>query len=242
MKITIFTEHNASMDGEEALKSYPEGMNACLKNFIAAAGHDVTMIVHDKDDDGSALTEEILKNTDVLVWWGHWYHGSVNPSVVDKVADYVNRGMGFLALHSAHESRPMQRLLGTSGALSWREMGENERVWVIEATHPVAKGLGKYIDIPHEEMYGEPFSIPAPDELVFISWFRGGEVMRSGCVFKRGYGKIFYFRPGHETLPTYKIKDVQTVILNAIDYLAPAAKVLDHSIKSVHVPDPPEKI
>lgn len=242
MKVTVFTEHNASMDGEEALRSYPEGMNECLRSFIASAGHEVTMLVHDKDDDGTMLTEQILKETDVLVWWGHWYHGTVNPAVVDMVADYVNRGMGFLPLHSAHESRPMQRLLGTSGALSWREMGENERVWVIEPAHPIAEGIGPYIDIEHEEMYGEQFSIPAPDELVFISWFRGGEVMRSGCVFNRGYGKIFYFRPGHETLPTYKNKDVQKVILNALQYVAPKREILGALIKSVHVPVPPEKI
>ena len=173
MKITIFTEHNASMDSPEAKLAYPEGMNECLRLLMTGDGHEVKMIVHGPDDDGSELTEEILKNTDVLVWWGHWYHGTVNPAVVDMVVDYVNRGMGMLALHSAHESRPMQRLMGTTGALSWREMGENERVWVIDRTHPVAQGLGEYIDIEHEEMYGEPFAIPAPDELVFISWFRG---------------------------------------------------------------------
>lgn len=242
MKITIFTEHNASMDSPEGKLAYPEGMNECLRLLIAGDGHEVTMIVHGPDDDGSELTEEMLKNTDVLVWWGHWYHGSVNPAVVDMVVDYVNRGMGMLALHSAHESRPMQRLMGTTGALSWREMGENERVWVIDKTHPVAQGLGDYIDIEHEEMYGEPFAIPAPDELVFISWFRGGEVMRSGCTFKRGFGKLFYFRPGHETLPTYHNEQIRRVILNALEYLKPARPVTTAPVKSFHAQTPPEKI
>lgn len=229
------------MDSEEAKVSYPEGMNACLQSFISKA-HDVKMIVHGKHDDGSELTEEILKNTDVLVWWGHWYHGLVSDSVVNMVADYVNRGMGFIALHSAHESKIFQKLVGTSGALSWREMGENERLWIIEHNHPIVAGIeGTHIDIEHEEMYGEPFSIPAPDELVLISWFKGGEVMRSGCVFNRGYGKIFFFRPGHETLPTYKNEQVQRVILNAIDYVKSIRPIAENPIKSVFV-EPLEKI
>ena len=242
MRVTLFTEYNASMDNDEAKASYPNGgMNPALEAFLKTE-NEVTTIIHSEGDDGSALTEEILKNTDVLVWWGHWYHGTVNPAVVDMVVDYVNRGMGMLALHSAHESRPMQRLMGTTGALSWREMGENERVWVIDKTHPVAQGLGDYIDIEHEEMYGEPFAIPAPDELVFISWFRGGEVMRSGCTFKRGFGKLFYFRPGHETLPTYHNEQIRRVILNALEYLKPARPVTTAPVKSFHAQTPPEKI
>ncbi len=241
MRVTLFTEYNDSMVDDEARVSYPEGMNAALEAFLKTE-NEVTTIVHSKDDDGSALTEEILKNTDVLVWWGHWYHGGVSDRVVDMVVDFVNRGMGFIALHSAHESKPFRRLVGTSGALSWREMGENERLWVIEHAHPITKGIDKYIDIPHEEMYGEPFSIPAPDELLFISWFRGGEVMRSGCVFNRGYGKIFFFRPGHETLPTYLIPEIQRVVLNAVKYVAPVSGVLDAPIKSVWVKEPPEKL
>ena len=241
MKITIFTEDNDSMVNEEARVSYPEGMNKCLFDFLSTY-HDVKMIVHSKDDDGTELTEEILQNTDVLVWWGHWYHGLVADSVVNMVVDYVNRGMGLLALHSAHESKVFKRLMGTSGALSWREIGENERVWFIQPTHPIVRGIeGGYIDIDPEEMYGEPFSIPDPDELVLISWFRGGEVMRSGCVFNRGYGKIFFFRPGHETLPTYKYEKVQKLLLNAIDYIKPYS-ILNKNVSSVHVPNPPEKI
>ncbi len=242
MKVTVFTEYNDSMAYPEALASYPDGgMNGALEKLLSTE-NEVTVIVHGKDDDGTALTEEILKNTDVLVWWGHWYHGTVADSVVTLVAEYVNRGMGMIALHSAHESKPFQRLVGTSGALSWREMGENERVWVIEHAHPVTEGIGDYIDIEHEEMYGEPFYIPAPDELLFISWFRGGEVMRSGCVFNRGRGKIFYFRPGHETLPTYNNEKIRRVILNAVKYVAPVGGVLAERISSVHVPNPPEKI
>lgn len=229
------------MHKEEALKNYPNGMNAVIKEFVSKE-HQVTLIEQTANDDGTALTDEILENTDVLIWWGHAYHGKVAESVIAKVVEMVNRGMGMVALHSAHESRPFQRLIGTTGALSWREIGENERLWIIEPTHPIFKGIDKtYIDLEHEEMYGEPFSIPAPDELLLISWFRGGEVMRSGCVFNRGFGKVFYFRPGHETLPTYYNEDVQKIILNAIEYVAPKIAIKSDRVKSLHVPVPPEK-
>lgn len=233
MRVTIFTEMQRFIDSEEARKNYGgKTMNDALVEFIGKEHEIVEVVVQNPDDDGTALTEEILKKTDVLVWWGHILHSKVADSVVNMVFDYVNRGMGFLPLHSAHESKPMQRLLGATGALSWREIGENERVWIIDRTHPIVRGLNKpYIDIEHEEMYGEPFNIPTPDELVMVSWFRGGEIMRSGCVWKRGLGKIFYFRPGHETLPTFYHPDVQKVILNAIDYLAPVMLAPDR-IKS----------
>jgi trehalose utilization protein len=70
-------------------------------------------------------------------------------------------------------------------------------------------------------MYGEHFDIPQPDQLVFISWFQGGEVFRSGCCWHRGKGKIFYFRPGHETFPIYYNEQVQRVIYNGVRWLAP---------------------
>jgi trehalose utilization protein len=67
-------------------------------------------------------------------------------------------------------------------------------------------------------MYGEVFDVPAPDELVFVSWFTGGEVFRSGCCYTRGRGRIFYFRPGHETHASYHHPDVRRVIANAVDW------------------------
>lgn len=242
MRVTVFSE---TTNNEKIRQVYPDGMNKALVDFISTE-NEVTFIEQTKDgpnQDGTDLTEEILKNTDVLVWWGHGLHGKVADSVANMVVDYVNRGMGMVILHSGHESKPMQRLLGTTGALSWREIGENERLWIMDPTHPIVKGIDKpYIDIEHEEMYGEPFNIPTPDELVFISWFRGGEVMRSGLVYKRGFGKMFYFRPGHETLPTFYHPDVQRVVLNAIGYVAPTIPVKTERVKSVHIPEPPEKL
>ena len=93
--------------------------------------------------------------------------------------------MGFVALHSAHYSRPFKRLMGTSCRLKWREADDRERLWVVAPDHPIAAGLGEYFEIEREEMYGEFFDVPTPDTLVFISWFSGGEVFRSRRAYVR---------------------------------------------------------
>jgi trehalose utilization protein len=167
------------------------------------------------------LTEEVLNDTDVLIWWGHCCHADVSDEIVERVKNRVLDGMGFIALHSAHASKPFKALMGTSCRLKWRCNNEKERIWVVEPSHPIARDLPEYIEFDEEETYGERFEIPAPDELVFISWFAGGEVFRSGCCYKRGLGKIFYFRPGHEEYPTFYRDDVTKIIKNAIEWANP---------------------
>ena len=168
------------------------------------------------DEPEHGLSEAVLETTDVLLWWGHQAHTEVSDHVVARVQQRVLAGMGLIVLHSAHESKIFKSLMGTGCSLKWREVGERERLWCIEPEHPIAAGIGEFIDLPNTEMYGERFDIPAPEEVVFISWFEGGEVFRSGCTFQRGNGKIFYFRPGHETYPIYANPQVQQVIQNAI--------------------------
>ena len=221
MKSTLVCEHNPTMDEENGKIAYPEGMGNYLLSFLKSNGYDTTLIVLNKESDGSDITDEILESTDVMLWWGHHYHNNIKDEIAEKVVLRVNRGMGYFAMHSGHHAKPFKRLLGTTCNLSWREINERERLWTIDEAHPIARGIGKSFVIPHEEMYGEQFDIPSPDELVFISWFQGGEVMRSGCVWKRGRGKVFFFRPGHETNPTYRQKEVQRIILNAIEYIKP---------------------
>ena len=226
MKVTVVCEHNASMDSEEGKAAYPEGLGTCLAQLLKAKDKNVTLLRADEEG-VHGLSDEILESTDVLFWWGHWYHGAVDDALVGKIAYRVRRGMGMVFLHSAHDSKPFKSLLGTTCSLSWREDGEHERLWCVDPAHPIARGLGEYIDVDREEMYGEPFDIPTPDELVYIGWFRGGEVLRGGCVFRRGRGKIFYFNPGHETYPTYKIEKVRTLLLQACDYVAPEAGIAE---------------
>ncbi len=226
MKITVVCEKNPSMDTPEGKEAYPEGMGEYIAQFLRGAGHNVTLVPAGETG-VEGLSDVLLEETDVMFWWGHWYHGAVSDELAAKVAYRARRGMGMVFLHSAHMAKPFTSLLGTTCTLSWREDGEKERLWCVDPTHPIAKGLGEFIDIPREEMYGEPFDIPVPDELVYIGWFEGGEVFRGGCVFHRGRGKSFYFNPGHETYPTYRLPQVQKLLLNAAEYVAPQEKIAD---------------
>ena len=206
---------------EGAQRLYPEGMHKVIADHLSDQGFAVRTATLDEPDHG--LTEEVLDQTDVLTWWGHAAHDEVSDAIVERVHERVNMGgMGLLALHSAHYSKIFKKLMGTSCMLKTREADEKERLWVIEQGHPIAAGLPEYFEIPETEMYGEPFDVPAPDTLVFVSWFQGGEIFRSGCCYHRGRGKVFYFRPGHETLPVYYQPEVLQVIANAARWAAPA--------------------
>ncbi len=225
MKITVWNEfaHEKTDDAVKAI--YPDGIHECIAKFLREAGFDVTTATLDMPEHG--LTDEVLDNTDVLFWWGHMRHEKVSDAVVQKVYDRVMKGMGLVALHSAHASKIFSKLMGTSSwDLKWRESGDTEIMWVTSPGHPIAQGIGDRLVIPHEETYGEHFIIPEPDELVFVSWFSGGEVFRSGCCFKRGNGRIFYFRPGHETFPVYHQPEVQKVLINAANWVCPVDKTV----------------
>ena len=222
MKITVWNEfaHEKTDDAVKAI--YPDGIHECIAKFLREAGFDVTTATLDMPEHG--LTDEVLDNTDVLFWWGHMRHEKVSDAVVQKVYDRVMKGMGLVALHSAHASKIFSKLMGTSSwDLKWRESGDTE---IMSPGHPIAQGIGDRLVIPHEETYGEHFIIPEPDELVFVSLFSGGEVFRSGCCFKRGNGRIFYFRPGHETFPVYHQPEVQKVLINAANWVCPVDKTV----------------
>jgi trehalose utilization protein len=175
------------------------------------------------DEPAQGLPPAVLDATDVLVWWGHRAHDEVADALVDAIHRRVLAGMGLVVLHSGHFSKIFRRVTGMPCTLKWRDDGERERIWTVAPGHPVAAGVPARFELEREEMYGEPFAVPPPEELVFISWFAGGEVFRSGCCYRRGYGRIFYFRPGHETFPTYHDPIVQRVIANAVRWAAPAA-------------------
>ncbi|GAF19454.1 hypothetical protein JCM19046_4106 [Bacillus sp. JCM 19046] len=151
--------------------------------------HQVKTATLDEPEHG--LTNDVLEQTDVLIWWGHVAHDEVSDEVVARVHKRVLEGMGLIVLHSGHFSKIFKTLMGTSCDLKWREADEKERLWVVSPSHPIADGIDEYFELEKEEMYGEHFDIPNPDEVVFMSWFQGGEVFRSGCTFNRGNGKIF---------------------------------------------------
>ena len=196
---------------------YPLGIHGTIAAALAQDAA-ITPDTATLEQPEHGLTQARLANTDVLIWWGHKAHGDVADAIVARVQRRVQEGMGLIVLHSGHYSKIFKALTGTPCSLQWREAGEKERLFVIDPGHPITQGLGPYFELPQEEMYGEPFSIPEPMETVLISWFEGGEVFRSGVTFKRGAGKIFYFRPGHETYPTYHDANVQRVLRNAVHW------------------------
>ncbi|BBI75758.2 trehalose utilization protein ThuA [Vreelandella aquamarina] len=210
LNVTVWGENVHEQTNEVVARIYPTGMHQCIADGLneseALSATAVTL-----QDSEQGLSEETLENTDVLLW-GHAAHGDVLEETVDRVQKRVLQGMGLIVLHSGHYSKIFKRLMGTTCSLKWREAGERERLWVVNPGHPIVQGLGDYIELPHTEMYGEPFAVPNPDEVIFISAFEGGEVFRSGLTYKRGNGKIFYFRPGHETYPIYYDEQVKRVL------------------------------
>jgi len=214
IRVTVWNEFVHEREYEGIRKIYPEGIHSCIGNFLGNQA-DITVKCATLDMPEHGLTEEILKDTDVLIWWSHAKQEEVSDVVTERVRNHVLAGMGLIALHSAHFSKIMKQLLGTSMTLKWRH-DDRERLWVTAPYHPIAAGIPEVIDIPQEEMYGEFFDIPKPDDVVFTGWFAGGEVFRSGCTFTRGYGKIFYFQPGHEEYPIYYMESIQKIIVNAV--------------------------
>jgi len=224
INVTVWNEYRHEKSDEEVRRTYPDGIHNCIADFLKE-NDDLSIRTATLDQPDHGLTDEVLSNTDVLIWWGHMCHNEVSDEIAEKVFNRVLRGMGFIALHSSHLAKPFLKLMGTSGSLKWRE-GDFERLWVVSPGHPITEGIDDFIELENEEMYGEWFDIPTPDELVFISWFGGGEVFRSGCCWNRGAGKVFYFRPGHETNPSYHLPQIQRIITNSVKWAAPK-RILD---------------
>jgi trehalose utilization protein len=237
LQVTVWNEYRHEKTNATVAAIYPHGMHETIARHLRGAGLAARTATLDEPEHG--LTPHLLTQTDVLIWWGHAAHAEVQDEIVARVHQRVLDGMGLIVLHSGHFSKIFKRLMGTTCDLKWREAGEKERIWVIEPGHPIAEGLNEYFEIPQAEMYGERFDIPEPDTLVFVSWFPGGEVFRSGCCYHRGKGKIFYFRPGHETYPIFHQAEVLRVITNAVHWAAP---VTGPQIQFGHHPNPLEQI
>jgi len=223
IKVTVWNEncHETVWKQPEVLRHYPEGIHNYIASFLKDEFEVKTASLYDQDgnlNENAGITQELVDDTDVMIWWAHCKHHEVPDEAVQIVTDAVRSGMGIIFLHSAHLAKPFKGLMGTSCTLHWREDGDYERVWNIAPTHPITQGIGEYIYLPEEEVYGEPFGIPEPDKLVFIGSYQGGEVFRAGCCYRRENGKVFYFQPGHESFPTYHIPEIQTVIKNAINW------------------------
>ena len=220
LNVVVWNEFRHERKSPQIADIYPNGMHAAIAEHLNAQDG-ISAVTATLDEPEHGLTDEVLAKADVMTWWGHTAHAEVSDETVDKVQRRVLEGMGLILLHSAHFSKIFRRLLGTTCQLKWREVGEREVLWVTRPGHPVLAGIDDHFIIEHTEMYGEHFDIPEPDETILISSFAGGEVFRSGCTFRRGAGKIFYFRPGHETFPIFHDPNVQRILTNAVRWAAP---------------------
>jgi trehalose utilization protein len=220
IRVTVWHEYRHEKKNPKVAEIYPQGMHEAIASYLRKC-EGLTVRTATQDEPEHGLSEEVVNNTDVMIWWGHIAHREVNEAVVDRLYTRVLAGMGLVVLHSGHFSKIFQKLMGTSCNLKWRDTGERETLWVTRPGHPIVKDIDDHFVIEREEMYGEFFDIPEPECTFLISTFAGGEVFRSGCTWTRGLGKIAYFRPGHETFPTYHDPRVLKVIENATRWAQP---------------------
>ncbi len=223
-RVTVFNENYHEVIRPEVRKIYNKGIHGTIAEFLQCDDTEVKTVTL-YDDNGKmhpdcGITNALLQDTDVIIWWGHCHHEKVSDEVVDMIHNNILCGMGAIFLHSAHHSKLFKKLMGTTCNLNWRD-GEKERLWNINPSHPIMQGIGDYIDIPEEEMYGERFQIPKPDDILMLGTYSSHEVFRSACVWQRVYGKIFYFQPGHETYPIYHMEEIQRIIKNAVNWAKP---------------------
>lgn len=235
IRTVVWNEFLHERENEVVREIYPGGIHRVIADTLAR-DPDVEVSTATLDEAEHGLSQSRLDGTDVLLWWGHKAHGAVSDEVVERVAERVFEGMGLIVLHSGHFSKIFKRLMGTPCSLRWREAGERERLWVINPKHPITQGIGPMIELASSEMYGEPFLVPEPAETLFVSWFEGGEVFRSGLTYQRGAGRIFYFEPGHETYPIYHDPAIQNVLTNAVRWAYNPAEPWKDVSKAPNVP------
>jgi len=222
-RVTVWNEFRHERRDEHVRAIYPEGLHRVIADAIGENEQfEVRTATLDEPEQG--LPQEVLETTDVLVWWGHMAHQEVADELVERIACRVRDGMGIIVLHSGHYSKIFRRLMGTECRSKWWECGDKERIFTILPGHPIAAGLPEFFELREEETYCEHFNIPVPDELVFLSWFSGGAVLRSGCCYHYGAGKVFYFQPGHEEFPIYYDENIRRVLRNAAGWAAPAGR------------------
>ena len=171
IKVTVWNEFRHEVaEGHESGKVYPDGIHAAIAGHLnAQEGIEARTATLDEPDHG--LSDDVLASTDVMTWWGHMAHHEVDDAIVEKVHRRVLEGMGIILLHSAHFSKIFRKLMGTTCQLKWREAAEREVLWVTRPGHPILAGIEDHYILPHTEMYGEHFDIPAPDETILISSF-----------------------------------------------------------------------
>jgi trehalose utilization protein len=217
-KVVVWSERTAPTD------MYPKDINgAIIEGLQGLPGWEIVEANIDQPEQG--VPDELLRSTDVLIWWGHQRHAEVKNELVDRIVKRVKEdGMGFLSLHSSHFAKPYRRLMGTR--CSWGEYkadGTSARVIVKAPDHPIAKGV-KDFELPKIERYGEPFAVPTPETVVFDGEYTkpdGSKAPgRMGLCWTIGKGRVFYFTPGHETYNDFFRPEVRLIMRNAVLWAA----------------------
>jgi len=200
----------------EPVEIYPTGINGALADYLNKQDG-IEAKTAQLSDPEAGLGEAALANADVLIWFGHKKHKDVPDEIVERVVRHIReRGLGFIALHSAHYSKPLKVALQASGSWSdYQNRGWAEQVWVVSPNHPLAKGL-KDFTLPKEEIYTEPFDVPAPEAVILEATWPSGHRTRECMVWTLGKGRFVYLRPGHEEYPTFFIPEMQRLISNAV--------------------------
>lgn len=145
IKVTVWNEYLHEINQPDIAAIYPKGIHGCIADFLSKES-DISVRTATLSQPQHGLTEEVLSDTDVLIWWGHMAHEQVSDEIVARVQRHVLGGMGLIALHSAHHSKIMKALLGTTLNLKWRH-DDRERIFCTKPSHPIMQGLPPYFEL-----------------------------------------------------------------------------------------------
>ncbi len=208
-------------EGSAPPSVYPDGVNGALADGL---NRHPGLIVNRAglDEESAGLTDTDLDETDVLVWWGRFRHEEVPDDRVLAISERVRSGqLGFVALHASCQSKPFRALMdGPCELGGWRDDGRPETIAIAEPDHPLAIGVEPFT-LPRSIMYAEPFAVPEPESVVFVSHWGEGQTFRSGMTWTVDQGRVAYFRPGHDQFPVLFHPQVRQVITNAVLWASP---------------------
>ncbi len=207
-------------EGTARKATYPDDVDGALGQYLGRM-EDLRIARARLDDPNAGLSDAELDATDVVVWWGHLRHDDLPADRSRAIVDRVKAAkIGFVALHASCGSRPFRGLMGTTCEPGgWRDDGRPERIEFKAPDHPIARGVEPFT-IPQSAMFAEPFEVPAPESVVFVSNWGPGETFRSGLTWTVGKGRVAYLRPGHDALPVFFHPSVRKVIANAARWAA----------------------
>lgn len=214
MRILIYNEGRDERNKPEVLTIYPKEIGGALSHIVSQIPNSEIIDILSMYNVKEKLTNNLLESVDLLLYWSHGGNSQFPDELAKLIQDHVLRGMGFVVLHSAIGSKPFKALMGTTCSIHYRH-DDFERMTCCNPLHPIAAGLPLHIELDKEESYGEYIDVPKPDDIIYLGWFDSGEVCRSVMTWTRGYGKVVFIQPGHETNSSYHNPYIQKLIVNS---------------------------